>query len=118
MIPLKFLYFKGAYIMCVNYKTVNHYPTIIHMIDPRRPSNLFFLMFGVMPSFIVGSKYHISFIDDFSKFIWVYLMNGRTNVHNIFLNFQAHVKHLLDTNTKYMQSNWGGEYKNSITIFY
>jgi hypothetical protein len=34
-----------------------------------------------------GYIYYISFIDDFSKFTWIYLMHDRTDAQNIFLEF-------------------------------
>lgn len=65
-----------------------------------------------------GSKYYISFINDFYKFMWVYLMNDRTDVHHIFFISQAHVEHLLDTKIKCVQSNWGGEYQKLHNQFF
>jgi hypothetical protein len=32
-------------------------------------------VWGPTPTFVGGFKYYISFIDDFSKFTWIYLMN-------------------------------------------
>jgi hypothetical protein len=68
-------------------------------------------VWGLAPPSVGGYKYYISFIDDFSKFIWIYLMNDRTDAQRIFMLFQAHVERLLDTKIKRIQSDWGGEYQ-------
>jgi histone deacetylase 1/2 len=57
-----------------------------------------------------GFKYYVSFIDDFSKFSWVYLLHAKSEVEDTFLKFQKHVELLLDHKIKGVQSNWGGEY--------
>jgi hypothetical protein len=42
-----------------------------------------------------GSHYYVSFIDDFGKFSWIYMIKYKCDVYCIFLEFQAHVEHLL-----------------------
>jgi hypothetical protein len=44
-------------------------------------------------------------------------MHDRSEAQHIFVQFQTHVEHLLDTKVKCVQSDWGGSIKNSITIF-
>jgi hypothetical protein len=39
-----------------------------------------------------GYKYYINFIDDFTKFTWIYLMVNRSKAQRIFLQFQKHVE--------------------------
>jgi hypothetical protein len=73
---------------------------------------IFFDVWGPAPTFVGGFKYYISFIDDFSKFTWIYLMNDRTNAQHIYMLFQAHVERLLDTKIKCVQSDWVGNIKN------
>jgi hypothetical protein len=59
-----------------------------------------------------GSRYYVSFIDDFSKFSWIYMINYKSDVYHVFLEFQAHVEHLLDAKILTIQSDWGGEYQH------
>jgi transposase InsO family protein len=66
---------------------------------------------GPAPHSVNGLKYYISFIDDFSKFCWVYLIHDRTEAPCIFREFQLHVERLLDSKIKCVQSDWGGEYQ-------
>jgi histone deacetylase 1/2 len=67
-------------------------------------------VWGPAPQSVGGFKYYISFIDDFSKFCWVYLMHDRIEAPHIFCEFQLHVERLLDAKIKCVQSDWGGEY--------
>ena len=39
-----------------------------------------------------GSKYYVSFIDDFTRYTWVYLMKRRSDFLTVFQNFRALVK--------------------------
>jgi hypothetical protein len=74
-------------------------------------------VWGPAPVSVGGYKYYISFIDDFTKFTWIYLMHDRTEAQRIFLQFQAHVERLLDTKIKCVQSDWGVSTRNFITNF-
>jgi histone deacetylase 1/2 len=57
-----------------------------------------------------GYKYYVSFVDDYSRFCWIYLLKHKSNVEQVFYAFQAHVECLLNTKIKALQSDWGGEY--------
>jgi histone deacetylase 1/2 len=75
-------------------------------------------VWGPAPPSVGGFRYYISFIDDFTKFTWIYLMVDRTDVQRIFVQFKNHVERLLDTKIKCVQSDWGGaNIKSFITPF-
>jgi histone deacetylase 1/2 len=57
-----------------------------------------------------GFKYYVSFVDDYSRFCWIYLLKHKSDVEQVFYAFQAHVERLLNTKIKAFQSDWGGEY--------
>jgi histone deacetylase 1/2 len=57
-----------------------------------------------------NSKYYVSFIDDFSRYVWVYFLKCKSEVEAVFLPFQKHVEHMLDAKIRSVQSDWGGEY--------
>jgi histone deacetylase 1/2 len=57
-----------------------------------------------------GFKYYVSFVDDFSRYTWIYLIKHKSDVEQIFYDFQHHVERLLDTKIRAIQSDWGGEY--------
>jgi hypothetical protein len=62
-------------------------------------------------------KYYVSFIDDFSKFTWIYLLKHKSEVFQEFHDFQNHVEHLFDKKILSVQYNWGGEYQKLNTFF-
>jgi histone deacetylase 1/2 len=55
--------------------------------------------------------YYVSFIDDFSKFTWIYLLKKRSDVYQAFLNYQQLVERKFDRKIVTMQTDWGGEYE-------
>ena len=54
-----------------------------------------------------GYKYDVSFVDDYSRFSWIYLLKHKSDVFNVFLQFQAHVERLLNRKIIHVQSDWG-----------
>jgi hypothetical protein len=61
--------------------------------------------------------YYVSFIDDYSKFTWIYLLHYKSEVSKYFLEFQKLVEHHLDRKIIAVQSNWGGEYEKLNSFF-
>jgi histone deacetylase 1/2 len=61
--------------------------------------------------FVGKYSYYVSFIDDFSKFTWIYLLKKPSKVYQVFLNFQALAKQKFGTKIITMQTDWGGEYE-------
>jgi IS30 family transposase len=53
----------------------------------------------------------VSFIDDYSKFSWIYPMKFKSEVFSKFIEFQKLVECLFDRKINTVQSDWGGEYK-------
>jgi histone deacetylase 1/2 len=62
-------------------------------------------------------KYYVSFIDDYSKFTWIYLLKKKSDVFQIFRDFQHHVERLFDKKILAMQTDWGGEYQKLNSFF-
>ena len=44
-------------------------------------------VWGPAPISVGKHSYYVSFIDDFSKFTWIYLLKNRSDVYQVFLNF-------------------------------
>jgi histone deacetylase 1/2 len=59
----------------------------------------------------------VSFIDDYSKFTWIYLLKKKSDVFQKFHDFQQHVEHLFDKKILEMQTDWGGEYQKLDSFF-
>jgi hypothetical protein len=62
-------------------------------------------------------KYYISFIDDYSKFIWIYLLRSKSEVFKYFIEFQRLVERWFDCMIITVQFDWGGEYEKFNSFF-
>lgn len=45
-------------------------------------------MWGAAPESVGRKKYYVSFIDDYSKFVWIYLLKQKYDVFSVFHDFQ------------------------------
>lgn len=52
-----------------------------------------------------GYKYYVSFVDDYTRFCWIYLLKHKSDVEQVFYAFQAHVERLLGFKIKAVQSD-------------
>ncbi|KAJ9552510.1 hypothetical protein OSB04_016555 [Centaurea solstitialis] len=62
-----------------------------------------------------GNNYFLLFIDDCTKFIWVYFLRSKSQVLSAFTLFKTMVETQFSTKIKAFQSDWGGgggEYRN------
>lgn len=57
-----------------------------------------------------GFKYYIVFIDDFSKYTWLFPLEYKSDVYDVFKCFQLQVENLLPCKIKRFQSDGGHEY--------
>ena len=57
-----------------------------------------------------GCSYFISFIDDYSRKAWIYILKQKSNVFEIFKKFKVLVENEKDLKIKYLYSDNGGEY--------
>ena len=83
-----------------------------------KPLQLIFSdVWGLAPSSVGRHTYYVSFIDDYSKFSWIYLLKKRSEVFQVFKNFQALVERKFDSKIIAVQSDWGGEYEKLNSFF-
>jgi len=59
----------------------------------------------------------VSFIDDYSKFVWVYLLRHKSEVFQRFKGFQNLVERQFGKKIQTMQTDWGGEYQALNSFF-
>ena len=59
-----------------------------------------------------GKNYYISFIDEYSKYCYIYLVNTKDEALNSFKNYKAEVENQLDKKIKVLRSDRGGEYES------
>jgi hypothetical protein len=64
-----------------------------------------------------NTKYYVSFIDDFNKFLWLYLIHHKDEVFKFFKEFQTLVEHIFNHKIIAMHTDWGGEYERLNTFF-
>jgi hypothetical protein len=73
-----------------------------------RPLELVFSdVWGPAPSPVGRHSYHVSFIDDFSEFTWIYFIHHKSEVFKCFQEFQQLVERQFDCKILAMQTDWG-----------
>ena len=60
-----------------------------------------------------GSRYYVSFIDDCTRFCWVFLMKHRSEFFDVYCRFRAYVKTQHDSVIKCFRCDLGGEYTSN-----
>ena len=75
----------------------------------KHPLELVFSdVWGHARTSVSGHNYYVSFIDAYSWFTWLYLIKRKSDVFDIFIQFQAHVERLLKNKIIHVQSDLGG----------
>jgi hypothetical protein len=73
-----------------------------------RPLELVFSdVWGPAPTSVGHQNYYVSFIDDHSKFIWIYLLRHKSEVFQRFKDFQNLVGRQFGHKIRTMQTDWG-----------
>jgi histone deacetylase 1/2 len=86
--------------------------------EVKHPLKLVFSdVWGPAQTSVSGHNYYVSFIDAYSRFTWLYLIKHKSDVFDIFVQFQKHVERLLKHKIVHVQSDWGGEYRNLNSFF-
>jgi histone deacetylase 1/2 len=74
-------------------------------------------VWGPAPISVGRYNYYVSFIDDYSKYTWIYLLKHKSDVFHVFQDFQKLVERKLSTKILCVQSDWGGEYAKLNSFF-
>ena len=79
----------------------NHPLQLIHidLCEPRYPS-------------ISGARYLLTFIDDYRRRVWIYFLERKKEVFEVFQNFKALVENQSGKIIKYLRMDNGSEYSN------
>ncbi|KAJ4816146.1 hypothetical protein LUZ62_028712 [Rhynchospora pubera] len=64
-----------------------------------------------------GYRYYVIFVDDFSKFTWIYFMANKSDVVSIFSGFKVQVENLFGCTIKVLRTDGGAEFKPIGTRF-
>jgi len=82
----------------------NHSSTI-----SSNPMDLIFSdVWGPAPTSVGRHTYYVSFIDDHTKFVWIYLLRQKSDVFKCFTEFQHLVERQFNKKIKSIQTDWGG----------
>ena len=65
---------------------------------------------------IDGKQYFITFIDDFSRYCWVYftLRKDAKTIHDIYMKWRADAENKAGERVSYLQTDVGGEYQKQM----
>jgi histone deacetylase 1/2 len=65
-------------------------------------------VWGPAQTSVSGHRFYVSFVDAYSRFTWLYLLKRKSDVYDVFLQFQNHVERLLSRKIIHVQTDWGG----------
>ena len=86
--------------------------------EVKHPLELVFSdVWGPAQTSVSGHNYYISFVDAYSRFTWLYLIKRKSDVFDIFVQFQKHVERLLKHKIVHVQSDWGASIATSTLFF-
>lgn len=74
-------------------------------------------VWGPAINFFGGYEYYVTFIDDYSKFTWLYLLRTKSEVFKYFQEFQLMVERKFNRKILCFQSDWGGEFVRPNSFF-
>ena len=57
-----------------------------------------------------GTRYYVSFIDNFTRFTWFFPLKYKSQVLESFKHFKSTMENILDCKIKILRSDYGGEY--------
>ena len=59
-----------------------------------------------------GYRYYIHFLDDYSRFTWIYPLQAKSEAKAAFVHFLSMVERQFDAKLVCLQADWGGEYRS------
>ena len=65
-------------------------------------------------SFVSGYRYYVLFVDDFTKYSWLFPLKLKSEVYSIFVHFKAYVENLIGNKIKVLRTDSGGEFTSSM----
>lgn len=90
---------------------VNRFIQLVIKIKVLFHFNLCILMYGVLFLLLIsGFRFFVTFVDDYSRTTWVYLLKQKNDVFAAFKSFHFMVSTHFTTPIKIMRSDNGGEY--------
>jgi hypothetical protein len=82
-----------------------------YLRSPTISASAFDLVFsdvwGPAATSVGRNNYYVSFIDDHTKFVWIYLLKRKSEVFQCFKDFQTLVERQFDKKIRSIQTDWG-----------
>ncbi|KAB2628692.1 hypothetical protein D8674_033487 [Pyrus ussuriensis x Pyrus communis] len=63
---------------------------------------------------VSGFKYYVLFVDEFTKYTWLFPLKAKSEVYSVFVSFKAYVENLVGNRIKIFRSDSGGEFTGSV----
>ena len=116
----KIKFYKGVFQGCILGKHPQHkYERASHERTSAPPQLIHSKILGMFPHMSMSqAKYALTFIDDFSKYCWVYFQQHKFEVFDLFKVFRALVENQYGRKIKILRYENGGEYVKSEFIQY
>jgi gag-polypeptide of LTR copia-type/GAG-pre-integrase domain len=64
-----------------------------------------------------GFRYYVYFVDEFSKFSWIYFLRTKDELVDVFTKFKSQIENLFCNNIKILQTDGGTEFKPLTHLF-
>ena len=58
---------------------------------------------------VLGYRFYVIFVNDFTRFTWLFLLKHKSKVFTVFLHFKALVENQFGSTIKTLKTNGGGE---------
>ncbi|KAF8394586.1 hypothetical protein HHK36_020800 [Tetracentron sinense] len=84
--------------------SISQYPLELVHTDVWGPSSI---------TSINGAKFYVTFIDDFSRYCWIFPLAFKSQVYDVFVRFKSLVETMFDRKIKSLQTDGGGEYMST-----
>ena len=59
---------------------------------------------------IEGYRYYVTFVDEYTRFVWIFPMSNKSDVFTIFVKFYKFILNQFGATIKSLQTDGGGEY--------
>ena len=84
-------------------------PFVSSTREVKNPLEIVFSdVWGPAQTSVSGHNYYVNIVDAYSRFTWLYLLKRKSDVFDIFIQFQLHVERLVKHKIIHVQSDWGG----------
>ena len=65
-------------------------------------------------SSISGYQFYVLFVDEYTKYNWLFRMKAKSEVYSIFVSFKSYVENIVGNKIKVLKSDSGGEFTSSM----